>query len=161
MCSIFFFVPFQRHRKGFVINEESFYFTPASWSLFVQKHITLDSIKIFNINHVYWLPGDLLESTILKMPNLEDLSIKGTQVCTVRKVAKIMQSCPKIKKLDFTYTEKTQDELYKYDDLKGPEEGEYLSADGFQRLTSLKLSTTVHEFDGQKDPWILIISLLW
>ena len=56
---------------------------------------------------MYWLPGDLLVSTILEMPNLHDLSIRGTQVCTICQVAKLLKANPKILKLDFTYTEKT------------------------------------------------------
>jgi len=148
-----------RSWKGFVISEESFYFTSTSWSLFIKEHITLESIKIFNINNVYWLPGDLLESTLLKMSNLEELSIKGTQVCTVRQVAKILQACPKIKKMDFTFTEKTQEEIG--DGLKSFV-NDNLSIDCFKKLTSLKLSTTVtaSQLDGPTDPWILIIIIL-
>jgi len=35
-----------RNWKGFVINEQFFYFTPTSWSLFSDQHITLGCIKI-------------------------------------------------------------------------------------------------------------------
>jgi len=95
------------------------------------------------------------------MKKVEDLGIKGTQVCTIRQVAKILQSCPMIKKLDFTYTEKIQEEIA--DGLKE----ENISFDSltksFQKLTSLKLSTTVPdpEHDVFKDPWLLIIKILW
>ncbi len=64
-----------------------------------------------NLNHLYWMPAQLLESTIIQMPELKELSIKGTQVCTVHQVAKVLQHCPKILKLDFTFTEKTVEEI--------------------------------------------------
>ena len=91
---------------------------------------------------------------------LEELSIKGTQVCTVVQVAKILQSCPKMKKLDFTYTEKSQEEI-----LSGLEK-ENISlesfATSFKKLTGLKLSTTVpdRKHDVFKDPWLVIIKML-
>jgi len=94
------------------------------------------------------------------MENLEELSIKDTQVCTVHQVAKILQSCPKIKKLEFTYTEKTQEEI-----ASGLKK-ENISLDSltaaFQKLTSLKMSTTVpdQQYDIYKDPWLLLIKIL-
>ncbi len=134
-----------RSRKGQVINEQcfyrGFYFTPTSWSQFVDQHIILDSIKVFNANHFYWMPGHLLYSKIMQMENLEELSIKGIQVCTVHQVAKILQSCPKIRKLEFTYTEKSHDEI-EFGLKKANISLDSLAA-GFQKLTSLKLSTTV------------------
>lgn len=148
-------------RRRLNINEQCNYFTPASFSFFIEEHINLAKLKIFSINHVYWLPGELLFNTILNMPELEEMSIKGTQVCTVWQVAKILQSCPLIKKVDFTYTEKTVEEL---------ENGltmENISLDsitaGFQRLNIIKLSTTVADpqHDVLKDPWHLIIKILW
>jgi len=144
---------------GFVINWESFYYSPSSWSLFSDQHITMDSIQIFNINQNYWLPGELLLNTILKMPNLEELSIKGTQVCTVREVAKILQSCPKMRKLDFTYSEKTQEEIA--DGLKQENISFNSLAAGFQKLTSLKIATTVQDDAIRvRDPFLLIVKLL-
>jgi len=151
---------FHRNWKGFVINEQRFYFTPTSWSLFSNQHITLDCIKIFNVNHVYCLPRELLLNTILKMPMLEELSIKGTQVCTVVQVVKILQSCPKIQKLDFTYTEKSQEEILSGLEIESISLESF--ATSFQKLTSLKLSTTVpdRKHDVFKDPWLLIIKML-
>jgi len=105
------------------------------------------------------------------MPNLEELSIKGTQVCTILQVAKIMQACPHIVKLDFTYTaEKTQQEIW--DGLK--EENIPLDSfiAGFQKLTSLKMSTTVLGSDNygfmwrnnlsywEDDPWLYLIEIM-
>ena len=91
---------------------------------------------------------------------LEELNIKGTQVCSVVQVGRILQSCPKIQKLDFTYTEKSQEEI-----LSGLEK-ESISlesfATSFQKLTSLKLSTTAPnpKHDEFKDPWLLVIKIL-
>ena len=149
-----------RSSKGLIINEQSFYFTTSSWSSFIDQHITLESIKMLSLNNVYWLAGDLLEGTILKMPNLEDLSIKGTQVCTVRQVAKILQSCPKIRKLDFTYTEKTLEEVT--DGLKKENISLNSLTAGFQKLTSLKLATTLPDpqHENLQDPWLFIIKIL-
>jgi len=149
------FILCHRSSKGLVINEQSFYFTPTSWSSFIEQHIKLELITTLNINNLYWLPGELLFNTILNMPNLEQLSIKGTQVCTICQVVKILHSCQKITKLDFTFTEKTQEEL-----MDNLEKGTHLSVACFKRLTSLKLSVTVREFDGWKDPWLPIMIIL-
>jgi len=70
-----------------------------------------------------------------------------------------------IKKLDFTYTEKTQEEIA--DGLK--EENISLDSltESFQKLTSLKMSTTVigtvpdPQQDVFNDPWLLIVRILW
>ena len=112
-----------------------------------------------NLNHLYWMPAQLLESTIIQMPELKELSIKGTQVCTVHQVAKVLQHCPKILKLDFTFTEKTVEEIA--NGLKK----ENISLDSltksFQKLTSLRISTTtVPDLDPYKDPWFIIITKL-
>ena len=97
------------------------------------------------------------------MENLEELHIKGTQVCTVHQVAKILQSCSKIKKLEFTYSEKSQEEIA--DGLKKENISLQSLTAGFQKLTGLKLSTTVRDpphdiFDVFKDPWLLLIKML-
>jgi len=98
------------------------------------------------------------------MKKVEELGVKGTQVCTIHQVAKILQSCPMIKKLDFTYTEKTQEEIA--DGLK--EENISLDSltESFQKLTSLKMSTTVRtvpdpQQDVFNDPWLVILKILW
>ncbi len=114
---------------------------------------------MLNLNNLYWLPGPLLFSTIMQMPMLEELSIKGTQVCTVREVAKILQSCPKMRKLDFTYSEKTQEEIA--DGLKQENISFNSLAAGFQKLTSLKIATTVQDDAIRvRDPFLLIVKLL-
>ena len=132
---------YYRERQGLVINHKCSFFTLSSWSRFIDQYVSLDVIRILNINHLYWLPAELLESTIMKMPKLEDLSIKGTQVCTVRQVAKILQACPNIRKLDFTYTEKTQEDIA--DGLKKENISDDCLVSRFRKLTTLKLSTTV------------------
>lgn len=153
-----------RERKGLVINQKSFYFTPTSWNQFIDRYINLDSIKVCNLNHLYWLPADLLVSTILQMPHLEELSIKGTQVCTVPQVAKILKACPKVVMLDFAYIEKKEEEIWL--GLKKEE----LSLDdliaGFQKLTRLQISTTTALLSARcprcifNDPWLLLIKML-
>jgi len=166
MCSCITLL-IHRQSKGLVVHHKSSFFTPTSWSKFIDEYISLDTIKACNLNNLYWLPADLLISTIVQMPQLEELSIKGTQVCTIRQVAKIMQACPHIVKLDFTYTEKTQQEIW--DGLK--EEKILLDSfvAGFQKLTSLKMSTTVLDSNDdllddddpwEDDPWVLIIKIL-
>jgi len=112
------------------------------------------------VNNLYWLPADILVSTIVQMPILEELSIKSTQVCSVGQVAKILQACPEVVTLDFTYTEKTQEEIWT--GLKK----EKISVDSlvasFKKLTILKLSTTVADYENNifNDPWLLVIKLL-
>ena len=150
-----------RKRKGLVVNHRSFYFTPTSWNQFIDKYITLDSIKVCNLNHLYWLPADLLVTTILQMPNLEELCIKGTQVCTFPQVAKLLKTCLKVLMLDFTYTEKKEEEIWssllKEDDVSRDD----LIA-GFRKLTRLKMSTTALDAknDILNDPWHLRIKIL-
>ena len=150
-----------RERKGLFVNNSSFFFTPTSWNQFIDQYISLDSIKLCNLNHLYWLPADLLVSTILQMPNLEDLSIKGTQVCTFCHVARIMKACPKVLKLDFSYTEQKVDDIW-----SGLLKEEGISPDdlfsGFRKLTRLKMSTVARDAknDIVNDPWFLIINIL-
>jgi len=106
------------------------------------------------------LPGNLLFSTILEMKNLEELSIKGTQVSSLLQVFKILQACPKIVKLDFTYTEQTMDELVNV--LKKENISITSLPERFKQLTSLKMSTTAQDCPNcmQHDPWWLIIKIL-
>jgi len=94
------------------------------------------------------------------MPNLEDLSIKGTQVCTFRQVAKILKACPKVVKLDLTYTEKTIEEIWS--GLKMEEISRDDLIAGFQNLIRLKMSTVALDAknDILNDPWYLIINIL-
>ena len=96
------------------------------------------------------------------MPNLEDLSIKGTQVCTFRQVAKILIACPKVVKLDFTYTEQKEEEIWSG---LSKEEEDVLREDlvaGFRKLTRLNMSTVAFDAkdDILNDPWYLIINIL-
>jgi len=94
------------------------------------------------------------------MPNLEELSIKGTKVCTFRQVAKILKACPKVVKLDFTYTEQKVEEIWS--SLKMEEISRDDLVAGFQKLTELKLSTIALDSknDILNDPWYLIINIL-
>ena len=94
------------------------------------------------------------------MRNLEELSIKGTQESSLLQVAKILKSCPKIVKLDFSYTEQTQEELLKA--LKKENLSINSLANRFRKLISLKLSTTALDCqnDVHQDSWLLIIKLL-
>ena len=94
------------------------------------------------------------------MENLEQLSIKGTQVSSLQQVAKILQACPKIVNIDFSYTERTVAELL--DVL----EKNYISvdslADRLRKLISVKMSTTALDCqnDVHHDPWLLIFKIL-
>ena len=119
------------------------------------------------MNNLYWLPGPLLVSTIMQMPMLEELSIKGTQVCTISQVAKILIANPNIVKLDFTYTEKTVNDVWEgLSEKTTPPTGSspfgaYLDS-CFKRLTSLKMSTTVLDAKNNffEDPWRLVLYIL-
>jgi len=94
------------------------------------------------------------------MKNLEELSIKGTQVSSLLQVFKILQACPKIVKLDFTYTEQTLDELVNV--LKKENLSINSLPEGFKQLTSLKMSTSTQDCHNciKHDPWRLIIKIL-
>jgi len=143
-----------------VINEKCFFLTPASYSTFIDQHISLDSITVFNINQCYWLPAELLQNTIMKMPKLEELSIKGTKLCTVRQLAKIFQSCSKVVKVDFFYTEKTQKEIW--DGMEKDGLAVDSLAASFSRFKTLKMSPTALGAQNNciNDPWLLIIKML-
>ena len=94
------------------------------------------------------------------MPKLEELSIKGTKLCTVRQLANILQSCPDVVNIDFFYTEKTQEEIWDGMEKDG------LTVDSlaasFSRLKTLKMSTTAlgAQNNCTNDPWLLIIRML-
>lgn len=77
-------------------------------------YIHLDSITILNLNHINCLPSEILKNTIMKMPEGQELTIKRTKGCIVRKVAKIiLMACTKVVHLDFVYvTEKTIEEIW-------------------------------------------------
>lgn len=154
-----------RDWKSVVINGQVFFFTPTLASPSLGRRlsiisIALDTVKIFNSNHLYWLPSDLLSSTIMQMQNIEELGIKGTQLSSLQQVAKILLACPKIVKIEFSYTEQTQEELG--DVLKKAHLSLESLAERFRQLTALKMSTTVTDWqnDVQNDPWLLLIRLL-
>jgi len=92
------------------------------------------------------------------MENLEELSIKGTKV-SLPHLARIFELCPKITKLDFTCHELKWEEIQKIVVEKN-HSIDYI-IQGFKKLTSLKVSTTILDArDYLNDPWLIIIRML-
>lgn len=162
MCIFLFYFVYYRKWKGtLVLNEECYFLTPFSWKTFFTDHVTVELIRILQLNDCYWLPGDLLCATLQTMTNLHELGLKNTQLSSVPLLAKVLKTCDKIRKLDFGCTEAT------LRDVKAGLEREKLSLEAFvasfRKLTHLKLSVTVRGTNFSllaTDPWVLIIQLL-
>jgi len=92
------------------------------------------------------------------MENLEELSIKGTKI-SLPHLARIFELCPKITQLDFTCYE------IKWEDIQKAVMEQNHSIDsiiqGFKKLTSLKVSTSILDArDYLNDPWLIITRML-
>jgi len=88
------------------------------------------------------------------MTNVEHLGISDTKV-TLPLLAKVLETCKTITKLDFMYRH-----------LPGMENGnnQFATApvkEAFKKLTSLKISTAVLDArDLVNDPWLFIVKML-
>jgi len=92
------------------------------------------------------------------MKNLEELSIKETKV-SLPHLARVLEHCPKITKLDFTFYEKKWEEIQDAV-MKEPYSINFI-IQGFKKITCLKMSTRFLEArDYLNDPWVIIIRLL-
>jgi len=70
--------------------------------VYLKQHINSNTVTSFNVNHLYWLPGQLLADAIIQMEKLKELAIKDTKVSLLI-LAKILNTCPGITKLDFSF----------------------------------------------------------
>jgi len=114
------------------------------------------SISIFNVADCYWIPAGQLCSAIARMGNLEKLTISGTKM-SLAHLPKIFQTCKKITALDFSYNEKTWEEIQGI--LKKEELN--LIIENFKKITCLKISTVFLDArDYLHDPMLLIIRIL-
>jgi len=142
-----------------VISNRCFYLTPSIWPVYFKQHIIPATVTSFNVNHLYWLPAELLANGIFQMKNLEELGIKDTQV-KLPILADILNrtGSSKLVKLDFGFRfEKDWKNLQ--DDLKKVVLDSM--AVRFKKLTCLKVSTCVHDArDYRHDPWQPILSFL-
>ena len=102
------------------------------------------------------MPGNLLCCHIMKLKNLQDISIKDTKI-SLPQLAKVLEICKNITNLDFSYKHETG--LFKalYDSSFSTPE--VIAA--FKKLTSLKVATSVLDAkDYFNDPWGFITKIL-
>ena len=89
---------------------------------------------------------------------LEELSIKETKV-SFPDLARVLEHCPKITKLDFTFYETKWEEI-RDAVMKEPHSIDSI-IQGFKKLTCLKMSTRFLDArDYVNDPWVILIRLL-
>jgi len=110
----------------------------------------------FNCNNCYWLPGDQLFDNIVKMTNLTELSIKGTNI-SLSQLARVFESCQKVTELDFSYQHQPA--------IIEPSSETQISTstvtEAFKKLTKLTIFTSVHDpTNYDNDPWVFIIKML-
>jgi len=136
-----------------LLVQKCFFLTPSSWGSYFKRYICPETISSFNVSNCYWIPGAQLFNNSVKMKNLLDLSINGTKV-SLPQLAKLLKTCQKITKLDFSYTHKMGEENKKQ--LSTP-----TAVKAFKKLTFLKISTSVlNARDYSNDPWVFIIKIL-
>ncbi len=96
----------------------------------------------------------------LGLPRLRIKKLRVLVVFTsLPHLARVLEHCPKITKLDFTFYEK------KWEEIQDAVMNEAYSIDsiiqGFKKLTCLKMSTRwLDARDFVNDPWVIIIRLL-
>jgi len=133
------------------------FLTPSVWSDHFSCHIHPATVTAFNVNHLYWLPADLLADAIIQLRNLEELSVKDTEI-SLPILAKVLNSCSEITKLDFSFR-------FERDWKNLPDSLKKVAQDSFvvnlKRMTCLKISTCVLDArDYRHDPWQPILLFL-
>ena len=109
------------------------------------------------MNHLYWLPGDLLADAITQMKSLKELGVKDTKV-SLSLLANILNVCLEITHLDFSFRFE-EDWINLQVGLKKVILDSM--ALNFKRLTCFKVSTCVHDArDYRHDPWQPILQFL-
>jgi len=149
-----------RKPNNITIDYKYFFLSdPKCWNTFFNQHaLSPSSITSFNANNCYWISAERLCYAVVKMKNLEELSIKGTKVSLLH-LARIFELCPKITKLDFTCYELKWGLVQ--DALEKQKHSSESILQGFKKLTSLKVSTRILDArDYVNDPWIIITRML-
>ncbi len=77
MLTLFYIIAYYRKH---VISSRCFFLSPSSWGVYFNQHIIPTAVTTFNVNHLYWLPGDLLADAIIQMKSLKELGVKDTKV---------------------------------------------------------------------------------
>jgi len=149
-----------RKPNNITIDYKYFFLSdPKCWNTFFnQQASSPSSITSFNANNCYWIPAERLCYAVVKMENLEELSIKETKV-SLPHLARVFELCPKITKLDFTCREIKWEEIQK----EVVEQNHSIDSiiQGFKKLNSLQVSTRIHDArDYLNDPWLIIIRML-
>ena len=148
---------YRRH----IISNRCFFLTPSKWRVYLKQHINANTVTSFNVNHLYWLPGQLLADAIIQMKQLKELSVNDTKV-SLPILAKILNTCLEVTKLDFSFRfEGDWKNLQDYGVKKVILDS---MAQNFKRITCLKVSTCVLDARDYKqynhDPWIPILLFL-
>ncbi len=144
---------FRKHTV--LISNKCFFLSPSSFSHFFDHHILPDLVRSINLNSCYWLPPQLLYDAIVQMKALEDLSIRDTKVPPPM-LAEMLNNCPKITKLDFSFRyEKDWKNYHPKNAL-----GDSLSRN-LNRIKCLKiLACADNVTEYRHDPWKPILFLL-
>ncbi len=128
-----------------LIISQCFFLKPFSWISFFQQHVDPSAVTVFDASHCYWLRAELLNGSIIRMNNLEELRIQDTKVA-LHHLPRVFEACPKIVKLSFTLLVRNTLDPRNTLDLYYRTHGmEKTSTDnmekGFRKLTHLKIFT--------------------
>ena len=147
-----------REKTGIIVSNRCYYLTPRSWNTFFTTCIRPEFLLEFNCSHCYWLPGNQLCENIVKMVNIQELAIKGTQLL-LSHLIRIFQNCQQITDLDFSFhhegatTEPSVFENQLHD--------QSVVTEALEKLIRLNISTSVTDaINYYNDPWVLIIKIL-
>ena len=77
-----------------------YFLTLSRWNGFKQ-HINPALITVFQANHCYWLPSQVLVDPIKQMLNLEELSVLDTQI-RLEHLIEVFGGCQNVTKLGFS-----------------------------------------------------------
>jgi len=123
----------------------------SRWTDFFRKHINPPTITVFNVNHLYWFPPDVLVDNIVLLENLEDLNVLDTQV-SLSHLPRVFVNCQKIIRLSLSLAG-----LLTLEDFQGDTTRNgvplYCMKNGFKRLTHLSIFNFEKNICDPNDPY--------
>lgn len=125
-----------------------YYLTANSFHRFFTSWVFPSNISCFDVSSCYWLPVDLLLSSIPLMNQLNELYIQDTQLSLIH-LSQIFEQCKNISTLGFTVIEETLDDI--------PVDRALL-VQGFNQLTCIKLYAVNATY--YIDSWLVPLALL-
>lgn len=114
-----------------------FFLGISRWIEYFQQHINPLTITVFNVNHLYWFPPDVLVNNIVLLENLEDLNVLDTQV-SLSHMPRVFSNCQKITRLGISLAGLLTLEDFHGDTIRNGI-SLYCMKKGFQRLTHLSI----------------------